>query len=87
MRITFKQNKDFERADYHGFTLKKDFFYGVTCRGQYAASSGWDDRSPWEIADMYIRNDTFYHMAVYIKKETGWKLYWIPIDRIKFLEV
>ena len=36
-----KLQQDFSRSNYHGFILKKDFWYGADAEGIPVATSGW----------------------------------------------
>ena len=59
-----KRMNEFDTAMYHGFTLKKGYWYGTNLRGQYTASSGW-----------ISGEDVF----LYTKGENGWAGQWVSI--------
>lgn len=66
--LKLKEMKDFENANYYGFTLKKGFFYGVEeSTNTPVAASGW------------YNNDA---VAVYFLENGKWELAWIDPEDI-----
>ena len=59
-----------KRADYdgnyHGFTLKEGYWYGIDAEtGKYIATSGWESSGA---------------VAIYFQESDGWKMSWIDIE-------
>ena len=63
--LELKVMKDFEKAEYEGFTLQKGFYYGRNLRGQAIATSGW-------VSDGFV--------FLYTRTEDGWKPQWEDVD-------
>lgn len=63
--IKMEKMRDFETADFEGFTLQKGFYYGRNLRGQAIATSGWVSEG---------------QVYLYTKTEEGWKALWTDID-------
>lgn len=59
------KNTEFNRADFHGFTIKPGFWYGQNLRGQYVATSGW-----------IVAGNVY----VYTLTEGGWKGEWYDTE-------
>lgn len=61
---------EFEKAVYYGFTLKKDYWYGVdTETGRYIATSGWENNG---------------YVAIYFNNGNLWDIEWIDIEETEF---
>lgn len=62
-----------EKFQFHGFTLKRGFFYGIeTETGRYVATSGWESGE---------------NVAIYFLEDNNkWKLYWIAEDSVFNIE-
>ena len=68
--LKLKRNVDFEKALYHGFTLKKDFWYGAdTENNQLVATSGGECNGM---------------LAVYYLDGEKWEMKWLDIDETDF---
>ena len=68
--LKLKMMSEFEKAGYHGFTLKKGYCYGVdTETGNYIATSGWESNG---------------YVAIYFKRGNSWDMEWIPIAETDF---
>lgn len=68
--LKLKRMSEFRRAEYHGFTLRPDYWYGVdTKTGKYIATSGWE----------FNRN-----VAIYFKSGKNWDMDWVSIDDEEF---
>lgn len=61
----------FDKAIFHGFTVKKGFWYGTdTETGQYIVTSGWECNGC---------------VAVYFKNEDSWNREWVDIEENEFM--
>lgn len=70
--LKLRRMTEFDKAIYHGFTLKNGFWYGVdTETGKYIAASGWESAG---------------NTAVYFQEGTSWIMRWIDVDSEFYLE-
>ena len=68
--LKLKRVEDFNRVDYHGFTLQKGFWYGIDLEtGRYIATSGWE---------------AYGNVAIYFKNGNHWDQEWISIEDTDF---
>lgn len=68
--LKLRKNNDFETANYHGFTVKKGFWYGINMEDNTPiATSGWECNGC---------------LGVYFKEGNDWNLYWMDIDETNF---
>ena len=61
---------DFEAANYHGFTVKKGFWYGIDAEtDEYVVTSGWEDN---------------HYVCVYCCKNNTWEQEWLDVEDTDF---